>query len=195
MESVIDKSTKRIEFIDLAKGVCILLVICYHCGLVNIFPGDKQLRMPLYFVLSGLFFKDYGRESICKKINKLIIPFVTFYILGDLFYWGAYKLGFLPVSPKEFPVIDILWKGIPSNLPIWFLVCLFECYLIFLLITRLTKNEISRFLLIVLCGIGGYSISQITDGAPTYYWGSALSAMPFFYMGYALKRTAILPPL
>lgn len=57
---------QRIEFIDLAKGICILLVVSVHVfgstgaisgkflGITNIF------RMPLYFLLSGLFFKTYG---------------------------------------------------------------------------------------------------------------------------------------
>ena len=49
--------TKRIEFVDLAKGICILLVVLLHVfgdmsgvviKIMNLF------RMPLYFVLSGL---------------------------------------------------------------------------------------------------------------------------------------------
>lgn len=60
-------SKNRIEFIDLAKGICIILVVMYHCGLGGLIPGDKLLRMPLYFVLSGLFFKDYGKASLVKK--------------------------------------------------------------------------------------------------------------------------------
>lgn len=53
----------RIEFIDLAKGVCILFVVLGHCsvGTDGYIPG--ALRMPLYFILSGLFFKDYGGFS------------------------------------------------------------------------------------------------------------------------------------
>ena len=53
-------SQKRIEFIDLAKGVCIILVVIGHCGAPINIPGFEIVRMPLYFILSGLFFKDYG---------------------------------------------------------------------------------------------------------------------------------------
>ncbi len=51
---------KRIDFIDLAKGVCILMVVSGHCGAPLAIPGWEIVRMPLYFILSGLFFKDYG---------------------------------------------------------------------------------------------------------------------------------------
>ena len=54
------ETKKRIEFIDLAKGVCILLVIMMHTDVNVDFPGLRGMRMPLYFILSGLFFKDYG---------------------------------------------------------------------------------------------------------------------------------------
>ena len=58
MGQIVEK--KRIEFIDLAKGVCILMVVMGHCGFPIDIPGWEIVRMPLYFILSGLFFKDYG---------------------------------------------------------------------------------------------------------------------------------------
>lgn len=53
-------ATQRIDFIDLAKGVCIFLVVIGHCGVPIDIPGFEIVRMPLYFILSGLFFKEYG---------------------------------------------------------------------------------------------------------------------------------------
>ncbi len=83
------------EFIDLAKGICILLVIGLHTGAMpDSLAWLGMIRMPLYFVLSGLFFKDYGnfRGSGVRKVNKLLIPFVFFT---------------LPMG-----LISILWKTI-----------------------------------------------------------------------------------
>jgi fucose 4-O-acetylase-like acetyltransferase len=58
---------KRIEWIDLAKGICIFLVVANHIFYYNcVFL--EQLRMPLYFILSGLFFKDYG--GFCEFMLK-----------------------------------------------------------------------------------------------------------------------------
>ena len=58
-------TTKRIEFIDLAKGICIILVVMGHCGVSHDIPGYEMVRMPLYFILSGLSFKDYGGFETC----------------------------------------------------------------------------------------------------------------------------------
>lgn len=51
---------KRIEFIDLAKGICILLVVQIHVygdTSYTFFNAMTIFRMPLYFFLSGIFLK------------------------------------------------------------------------------------------------------------------------------------------
>ncbi|MDY4684793.1 MAG: acyltransferase family protein, partial [Sodaliphilus sp.] len=77
----------RIEYIDLAKGICILLVVLFH--LKEMYKVHSCLDVylystliPLYFFLSGYVFKTYGgwNEFILKKIKRLIIPFAFFYI-------------------------------------------------------------------------------------------------------------------
>ncbi|MBR5149733.1 MAG: acyltransferase family protein, partial [Bacteroidaceae bacterium] len=71
---------KRIEFIDLAKGICILLIIMGHTGIQVDITGITAMRTPLYFALSGLFFKDYGGflPLLVRKTNKILIPFLFF---------------------------------------------------------------------------------------------------------------------
>lgn len=80
---------KRIEYIDLMKGICITMVVLLHC---HYFEGEKAiidtylrpLRMPLYFFLAGLFFKTYSSFKclLIKKINNLVIPYLFFSILA-----------------------------------------------------------------------------------------------------------------
>ena len=76
---------KRIEYIDLAKGICILLVVLDHISGYGYFSNGnypmndifEQTRMPLYFILSGLFFKDYPggiREFLLRKFNRIMCP-------------------------------------------------------------------------------------------------------------------------
>lgn len=68
---------ERIKFIDLAKGFCIILVVLNHICVLTGFKTviDVQLasfRMPLYYILSGLFFKEYNGffDFIIRKTNK-----------------------------------------------------------------------------------------------------------------------------
>lgn len=80
----------RIEWIDLAKGICMILVILGHSDSLMKWLGLYEesmcltyVRMPFYFILSGLFFKDYGSLVffIKKKINHLLIPYIIFITL------------------------------------------------------------------------------------------------------------------
>lgn len=86
------KNSGRIEYIDLMKGICITLVVIVHCNVS--FPYEilnnllQNLRMPLYFFLSGLFFKEYGCFShfLIKKVNKLVIPYLFFSYIPYIFF-------------------------------------------------------------------------------------------------------------
>ena len=92
---------QRIEYIDLAKGFCILLVVLSHILAFyrTSLPYDSVLkcfRMPLYFFLSGVFFKQYENflGFFKRKINKLLIPFLFFFVtLGLLLPEVLYKYG------------------------------------------------------------------------------------------------------
>ena len=55
---------QRIAYIDFMKGFCILLVVAFHID-YTIFETPynfmlQQFRVPMYFFLSGLFFKEYN---------------------------------------------------------------------------------------------------------------------------------------
>ena len=75
--------SRRIDFVDLTKGVCIILVVMAHVGgAFEQLDTNSMLscfRMPLYFFISGVFFKSYEGlfGFILRKINKLIIPFLN----------------------------------------------------------------------------------------------------------------------
>ena len=82
-------ASKRIQYIDLAKGLCITLLVLYH---VFIHQDDVPqvnrtlmvFLLPLFFFLSGLFFKEYENfcDFILRRVNKLLIPFAFFYFLS-----------------------------------------------------------------------------------------------------------------
>lgn len=194
MHKVVEK--KRIEFIDLAKGVCILMVVMGHSGFPIEIPGWEIVRMPLYFILSGLFFKDYGGWSkfLIQKTNKILIPFLFFYLLGNIIYYliqlGAPQLmitdagGFLDAfNNRQF-----------FNGPIWFLLALFWCNIIFCTISLYVKSEPVRILLICLLGALGWYLGNVVHAFIPLFFDVALTSLPFFAFGYYLKRTPILFP-
>ncbi len=188
--------TKRIPYIDLAKGICILLVVLSHA--FNYYGQTSELnrtvgmfRMPLYYILSGLFFKTYeGLWGLTvRKINKLLVPIAFFSVIAIVAGHFLFNAPW-PTSPA-----NAFETAMHYNLPIWFLFSLFHInilfYLIILVVSHVWKTDRGqRFAtcIIALCvGLFGLALSQTDINLPLYT-GQALVGMPFFVFGWGLRQ-------
>lgn len=176
---------KRIEFIDIAKGVCILIVIYTHI-LGDLFDDLKILfcfHMPIFFTLSGLFFKTYNSftEFIRRKTNTLLVPFVFFYALSYIVYFIK-KLIF--GSIQSFQIWDFVGGTQMFNIPLWFLLSLFLMNLILFPVIRFVNSKYLRIVIVALFGIIGYSSN---GGQNLFFLMSTMTCLPFFYFGIILK--------
>jgi len=180
---------KRIEWIDLAKGFCILLVMWWHIkelysnrGFTDrntwLYMGN-YFRMPLYFFLSGLFFKTYSGyfDFLRRKTNKLLIPFLFFALLGI-----AYSFAF----PEKLPP-QRTWQNFYPFLPVWFLWCLFLMNNIFYLLQNIAKDQ--KWLVYgCVCFLGVFGFYSGENVIHVLHVRTALTAMPFFVAGYAVRN-------
>ena len=185
----------RIEFIDLAKGVCILLVVIVHCGLPLTIPGCLNLRMPLYFILSGIFFKTYNGlcDFILKKTNKLLVPFLFFYLIAYIAYYIVNMVAPGLIKSDASDIFDVFTQRQYFNGPIWFLICLFWSNIYFYLIQKFVKSDILKAIcILMICTIGAI-MGQKGVFLPCMI-DVAMTALPFFYIGYLLKQTKLLSP-
>ena len=135
------QADRRIGFIDLTKGLCIMLVVMMHVG--GAFDGLaagpvlSSFTMPLYFFVSGLFFKSYEGFGgfLARKVDKLLVPFLIFYLGSFLLMYGISKAVpgtfRLPVRWSELLLVFRGHELIRFNPPIWFLVALFNCNILF----------------------------------------------------------------
>lgn len=135
-----ENHTDRIEWLDIAKGTGILLVVLGHCLHIEGKPFQVifVFHMPLFLYLSGVVFrekqgfKDFGK----KKAKTLLLPFAGFYLLGF-----AVSIA-VPIWRNELTWTGIkqdLWLCDPNavhNSSIWFLVCLFWVQMIFWFVER-----------------------------------------------------------
>ena len=185
----------RIEFIDLAKGVCILLVVIVHCGLPLTIPGCLNLRIPLYFILSGIFFKTYNGlcDFILKKTNKLLVPFLFFYLIAYIAYYIVNMVAPGLIKSDASDIFDVFTQRQYFNGPIWFLICLFWSNIYFYLIQKFVKSDILKAIcILMICTIGAI-MGQKGVFLPCMI-DVAMIALPFFYIGYLLKQTKLLSP-
>jgi uncharacterized membrane protein YcfT len=73
---------KRFLYVDSLKGLCIILVVVYHCRLTVINDNINQMllhiRVPMFFFLSGLFFIiTFILMFPCIYIFKKYFPYFT----------------------------------------------------------------------------------------------------------------------
>lgn len=203
----------RIEFIDLAKGFCILLVVFHHLqsSTKTHFLIDQYTmacRMPLYFFLSGLFFKPYENflGFLIRKTNKLLVPFLFFYITISLaipallYYYTDIGARYADVMTGWDGVWGVWTYKHIENGPVWFLWCLFVMNIYFYAIYYVSQ-KLPRFrvlFIVTVClalGIWGYYMGLPRTRHVYAYLDTALTALPFFCMGFLVRKyTDLLTP-
>lgn len=184
----------RIEFVDLAKGVCILLVVMNHIGVPECIPGLYAAKVPIFFVLSGLFFlNQVNRGGYFVNMSKSIIfPFLIYYFVSYiLFYLMNWIKPDLLGENHGFSIIDIFRQRNLFNGPLWFLLSLAEVELLFLALWKLIKNEKWRCCIILSIAILGFALSEFKIFVALWL-DTTMVASLFFYMGIIISRTAFL---
>lgn len=162
--------------------------------------------MPLFFLLSGLFYKNYNstKHFLIRKINSLAVPFFFFFLLTSVLF--ANFAHFVVGLPMERSADGLGWKSLYAfiwpeqyfNNPIWFIWCLFVVNILFYGIIQISRKIRYRYvsLLSICLAIGCLCVylgkEEINIGANI---DTAMSAIPFFCFGYILKNhTSILQP-
>lgn len=188
-----NKSVNRLEWIDIAKGIGMILVILGHC----VAFGGKihnlifAFHMPLFFCLSGIVFKEYSiKENIIKKTKSLLAPYVYFCVVGALITlaipeWRA-SLGL-----KD--VLKDMYLGNPNCFQVssvWFLIALFWVSILYNLLVKIDfKMRLIIIIALLLVGFG-FSIVNI-NFLPSYRLplnlDVALIALFFFWFGTITK--------
>ncbi len=200
---VVTESIKtRLDFVDLAKGIGMLMVIYLHIT-INYPDTDNIYRvshwdsfvhsmfMPLFFLLSGLFFsaKLPFKIWIKKRSKRLLLPFCMFYLLTYLI--NVVLTTFLNVKLKSgFSYSDIFvvfYKDVYPNSAIWFLLALFWSSIILFVILRVTSKIHLQILGTLLFFIVGVVLDKKSINIPLYI-DTAFTATIFLYTGYLFKH-------
>ena len=164
---------KRIEYIDCIKGLTILWVVVYHFGPENI-PEWVTIgyRMPLFFFLSGIFFRAKPfKDFLIRRINTLIIPFICWMLITASYYFLKYDIlapiigiQHEPFNPSLLDMTKLfnvhnetVHDPLLINPAMWFLISLPCVQIIFWGINFFLKKKILPILLICtllhICGI------------------------------------------
>lgn len=180
-------SSNRVAWIDLCKGIGILLVLLGHTlrtdvSLVYIYG----FHMPLFFFLSGLVCneKKYNWSSFLKsRFNTLIIPYILFYLLTWI-YWLFVERSFRPIYLEWWqPLIGMVygaqWHGLMDhNGILWFLPCLFMTEVFFFAVSRVAEKW-KQAIIVICLAVCGFLIKVNLPWCVNI----AMVSLQFFWLG------------
>ena len=181
----------RVDWVDVAKGICILFVVMMHATLgVEKLTGEttwmgaivawaQPFRMPDFFFIAGLFLMRTIDAPWRRFLDRKVVHFAYFYVLWMLIQ-GAMKGGLLTGHPGDVPGVLLTALYEPFG-TLWFIYML----PIFFLVVRATRAVPVPLML---------AIGAVLEIAPIAT-GSLLvdefcARFVYFYAGYALAPFA-----
>jgi acyltransferase len=197
---------KRVEWIDTVKAIGIFLVFYGHyieiiatdygsaAGVAQ-FKFIYSFHIPLFFILSGFFFKE--SDDKLNKVTSLayqrIIPVLTFAILS-LPLWVLYnKAKFHAFSVEKIADKALYYLGGDPQLNIitWFLICLFTTEVLIVLLGFKSANKTRNAFLGIFFLLAGFFITEYAHLLTTYtklepnfwYIHESIVAMGFYLLG------------
>ena len=190
---------KRLEYIDIARGIAIILMVIGH-----VVSGYKRaiifsFHMPLFIIISGFFFKP-GRnikEEIINILKKLIIPYIVSIIIVHIV--RALVIG------ENINILNILeqiilaysnkktfFKDVETVSVLWFIPFLTMCKILFWSINKISKNnEVIKACLCLICTMLGILLAKMEMYLP-WSFDVVLASIIFYYIGYLMKKYEIL---
>jgi fucose 4-O-acetylase-like acetyltransferase len=156
-------ATNRIGYIDIAKGLGIVLVVMGHNDFALISPLAHKLiysfHMPMFFFISGMFFNP-GMPFwtfICRRFNRVLRPFFFTLLLIYFMSLSFSKVGILVATRR-------LLKALYGNghyidwVQLWFLPHLFVVSLfayVFIRLIRQSRLDSLRWIILAVIYIVG----------------------------------------
>ena len=157
---------KRVEYIDIAKGIGILLVVMGHndFGLVSPFfyKFIYAFHMPLFFFVSGMFFKADVPFLVLvrRRFNSLLKPYLVIILIIYVMTLSFTKVNFDMATVRVFKALYATGHYI-DWVQLWFLPHLFALNIFafgFYAVLRRSQQNWLRWVLLAIIQIIGVII-------------------------------------
>lgn len=176
----------RINWIDMARGYGIILVIIGHLYIFKISSWIYSFHMPLFFLLSGYLFRRSEKFSkyFVKKLNGLIKPYVFLSLIIILYRLLEDLLLRKSINPVKNIVAFVLQR---RETTLWFITCLFIIELMYYFVDKIKYSWIQH-LVVALITLVGLSYEKWVGKALFWNVDVAFAAFGFFYIGVLCKK-------
>ena len=141
---------QRLKYIDIAKGIGIVLVVCSHSDAWSLMWITTGFFVPIFYFCAGYTFSSIKGtivDMMKKRFRKLFMPYFFFTVVLICFFLHLYLreiVGFLYSRYCFYPIdvspnIKFFTIG---NYPMWFLTSMIVSYYLFYLIVYNEKYRI-----------------------------------------------------
>jgi uncharacterized membrane protein YcfT len=181
----------RIEWVDYAKGFCIVFVVMMHSTLGveqalgqegwlhSVVEFAKPFRMPDFFLLSGLFLAQVIDRNWRTYLDRKVVHFVYFYLLWTGIQFGLKAPGLAQghgVAGLAWLYLETFWEPFGT---LWFIYLL----PVFFVVTKLARS--ARIPPLALWFFAaGLEIAAIKTGSTVI--DEFAGRFVYFYTGYIL---------
>lgn len=182
----LEKTTARIEWVDVLKFICI---ICVYLSHISITPQSLLSFFSPFFLSAFFFVSGYTHNNtrtfshfIVRKIKTLLLPWFIYSFLCTvlfnclLFGWPNFLLY----------LKDMFLQIRGQGDSLWFIACLFTSYIPFYFLSKYTKKLLGLCLSLILSFLSILSVR---------FWGNVIPwhiqtvgvVMFFMYLGYCFR--------
>lgn len=190
----------RYEYIDITKGIGILLVVWAHILLIG---WSHELiyafHMPLFFFVSGMLFRpqryDSFKQFVVVRAKRLLVPYAIYSVATWCVWAGFRYLRGDSVDSYVMPLLQtVIAQGsgefMVHNSALWFIPCLFAVEIIYFFVCK--SGEVwSVVASVVIAGIS-YLLSRVFGDSYMFLlpWNldAAFYALPFYSVANVMWR-------
>ncbi len=187
---------KRINFIDVFKGIGVFFVILGHMPIKpQVYSYIFSFQLPIFYFVGGFLYRDahmintFG-DYFLKKVKRVLIPyFVLCFISAIVYISYNYYIG------ESYDILDILKSILVSkrnyiyiNVPLWFLTSFFTVEILYYLLKCLFNNYLILFI-VLFFGYIGVVIFRTTGSLYTLPWtfDASLYFIIYYFIGDVLS--------
>lgn len=184
----------REVWLDLIKGIGILLVVIGHIATNEVRDLIYLFHMPLFFLISGYLYKSNSLKIYFKKkFYQLIIPYFSFLIVLLLPY--IFKLSF-EMNTNE--LIQLIFDSLKGGVWLkgwfsvfWFVTCLFIVQQVYNLMFNYLNGYLIHVVILFSCAFA--YINMFLFPSLHFFWGAnvAFMALLFFYIGHIVSEQGL----
>lgn len=196
--STAHQTTKRIDFIDLAKALGIFLVVYAHTQLdERVQNWIYVFHMPLFFFISGYLFRFARNKEWSlfakKRFAQIVVPYILINAVTYLFWvfigrhFGADSGDTTSVWSPLLAALTCHGEKMVHDVPLWFLLCLFIIEIAYHAIFR-GKTARQRWMYIAAFAAVGTLNCLYNHMLLPFSIGTALHGIVFYAVGNELRR-------